>query len=104
MAERQPDRLAALLPKSGSVRRAGCSTAPPTLAFAVIGQARAEGKISPEEESRLLADLLTYWALRGTLDMSERVRFTGARQDRGAKHFKSVQPQEELCLTNRTSR
>ena len=27
-------------------------------------------KISPEEESRLLTSLLTYWALRGTLDMS----------------------------------
>ena len=44
--------------------------AAPSLVFATIGQARADGKISPEEESRLLAYLLTYWALRSTLDTS----------------------------------
>ena len=70
VAERQPDRLAALHEEWKRAPRR-MQTAPPTLAFAVIGQTRAEGKISPEEESRLLADLLTYWALRGTLDMSE---------------------------------
>jgi hypothetical protein len=42
--------------------------APPSLVFAVLGQARAENKISPEEESDLLAKLLTHWALRSTLD------------------------------------
>ncbi|HET6418895.1 MAG TPA: hypothetical protein VFG19_01985 [Geobacteraceae bacterium] len=41
--------------------------APPTLAFAVIGQARLDGNISAEDESSLLADLLRYWALRITL-------------------------------------
>ena len=70
MAERQPDRLVALHEEWKRAPRR-MQTAPPTLAFAVIGQTRAEGKISPEEESRLLADLLTYWALKGTLDMSE---------------------------------
>jgi hypothetical protein len=44
--------------------------ASPSLVFAVIGQARADQQISPEEESRLLTNLLTYWALRGTLDMA----------------------------------
>jgi hypothetical protein len=43
----------------------------PTLALAMIGQARADAKISPEGESRLVADLLTQWALRSTLDASE---------------------------------
>lgn len=45
--------------------------APPTLAFAVVGQARADHAISPAEESDWLGKLLTFWALRGTLDMSE---------------------------------
>ncbi len=44
--------------------------APPTLVFAVIGQAKVEGNLNPETESRILADLLTYWALRSTLDTS----------------------------------
>jgi len=43
----------------------------PSLVFATIGQARADGKITPEGESRLVADLLTHWALRSTLDASE---------------------------------
>jgi hypothetical protein len=40
----------------------------PLLAFAAIGQGRAEGTITPEEESAVLAKLLTHWALRSTLD------------------------------------
>jgi hypothetical protein len=42
--------------------------APPSLVFAVIGQARADRAISPEQESRTLAELLTHWALRSSLD------------------------------------
>jgi hypothetical protein len=38
--------------------------------FAVIGQAKINGKISPEAESTILAKLLTHWALRRTLDSS----------------------------------
>ena len=45
--------------------------ASPSLVFAVIGQARADGKLSPEDESLLLCKLLTFWALRATLNMSE---------------------------------
>jgi hypothetical protein len=37
--------------------------APPTLAFAVIGQARASGLITPERESHLLQGLITSWAV-----------------------------------------
>lgn len=42
-------------------------TAPPTLAFAVIGQARADERITPAEESQLLGKLLTLWALRDAM-------------------------------------
>lgn len=52
-------------------RPAEIKTAPPTLAFAVIGQARADEAIRPEQESEWLGRLLTFWALRGTLDLAE---------------------------------
>jgi hypothetical protein len=35
-----------------------------------LGQAKADGRLSPEDESDLLAKLLTYWAMRSTLDSS----------------------------------
>jgi hypothetical protein len=38
--------------------------AAPTLAFAVLGQAKQDGRLSPERESGLTAELLTHWALR----------------------------------------
>jgi len=44
----------------------------PSFAFAVVGQARADRLIGPEEESRTLVDLLHYWALRSTLDDATR--------------------------------
>jgi hypothetical protein len=44
--------------------------APPALAFAVLGQARGAGLLTPERESRLLSGLLTRWAVRGSLDTS----------------------------------
>jgi len=44
--------------------------APPSLVFAVIGQAKMDGAITPEEESRVLTELLRYWALKITLDTS----------------------------------
>jgi hypothetical protein len=40
---------------------------PPTLAFAVLGQARASGRLTPEQESRLLKQLITTWAVRSAL-------------------------------------
>ena len=42
----------------------------PSLAFAVLGQAKADGRLSPEDESDILGKLLTYWAMRSTLDAS----------------------------------
>jgi hypothetical protein len=40
----------------------------PALAFAVIGQARGEGLIDPEQESRLIGEQLTRWAVRSSLE------------------------------------
>ena len=51
---------------SGTMMRA----APPSLAFAVIGQAKIDGQMNAAAESRLLGDLLKYWVLKITLDTS----------------------------------
>ncbi|MEU5844559.1 hypothetical protein [Rhodococcus sp. NPDC047139] len=40
----------------------------PSLVFAVLGQAKATGAISPETENLLLTRLLTVWAVRSSLD------------------------------------
>jgi hypothetical protein len=68
-ADRQPARLRALYDAWGD-SRLKMQAAPPSLVFAVIGQAKADGRISPEWESRVLADLLTDWAMRSSLDTS----------------------------------
>lgn len=39
----------------------------PMVVFAAIGQGRVDGKITPEEESAVLAKLLSYWAVWSTL-------------------------------------
>jgi hypothetical protein len=69
-SERHHDHLVALH-RAWKGDRAAMRDAPPSLAFAVIGQARYVGAIGPEDESRVVANLLTYWALRSTLDMTE---------------------------------
>jgi hypothetical protein len=67
---RQPARLVALhrqwIADPSQMYRAA-----PTLVFAVIGQARADGRLTPEDESTLVAKLLTYWTLRATVNTSE---------------------------------
>lgn len=68
--ERQPARLNALY-ESWRLAPSAMRATPPTLAFAVIGQARADGKLEPEQESTLVAGLLTHWALRSAIDTSE---------------------------------
>jgi hypothetical protein len=40
----------------------------PTVVFAAIGQGRAEGTVTPEEESTILSKALTHWALTSTLE------------------------------------
>lgn len=66
---RQPHRLQTLFLawRQEPVRMYRAS---PVLAFAVIGQARADGRMSPEQESAILGKLLTHWALRSTLAVS----------------------------------
>jgi hypothetical protein len=67
---RQPARLAALYRHWHSKPSEMYRTSP-SLVFAVMGQARSDGNISPEDESLLLCKLLTFWALRATVNMSE---------------------------------
>ncbi|HLG13287.1 MAG TPA: hypothetical protein VJH03_02025 [Blastocatellia bacterium] len=67
--ERQPARLA----DYWAAWRASPSKlfeAAPSLVFAVVGQAKGDGKISPEEESNTLTRMLTHWALKGALETS----------------------------------
>jgi len=66
---RTPSRLAALFGAWSKMPRQ-MYRAPPSLVFAVLGQAKADGGLSPEDESDLLAKLLTFWAMRSTLDSS----------------------------------
>jgi hypothetical protein len=70
IGQRQPARLSALYQYWHSNPSEMYRTSP-SLVFAVMGQARSEGKISPEDESLLLSKLLTFWALRATVNMSE---------------------------------
>ncbi|HTF95527.1 MAG TPA: hypothetical protein VL995_05315 [Cellvibrio sp.] len=67
--ERQPARLQNLY-QTWRRNPEQMYRAPPTLVFAVIGQARADGQLTPEEESTVLGKLLTHWALRSTLTVS----------------------------------
>jgi hypothetical protein len=68
-SERSPARLTALFDAWNNAP-AQMYRAPPSLTFAVLGQAKADGKLSPEDEGELLGKLLTYWAMRSTLDVS----------------------------------
>jgi hypothetical protein len=70
LAERSPRNLLALH-RTWETRRDLMRAAPPSLAFAVIGQARSRGAIGAEREGRVVANLLTFWALRSTLDTTE---------------------------------
>jgi hypothetical protein len=45
--------------------------ASPCLVFGALGQARASGLITPEEESRRLGELITHWAVRSSLDVRD---------------------------------
>ena len=65
--ERQPARLRAAF-ESWRATPEQIFQAKPTMVFAVVGQARAEDLISPEEEGRIFTTMLKYWALRDTLD------------------------------------
>jgi len=66
---RQPAHLRTLF-QAWSRDPARLYDARPSLVFAVVGQARAAGWLTPEDEGVLIARALTYWALRATLDTS----------------------------------
>jgi hypothetical protein len=66
---RQPERLNTLF-QDWAQAPARMYQASPSLTFAVLGQAKAYGILSPEDEGELLAKLLNHWAVRSTLDMS----------------------------------
>jgi len=69
VAERRPARLETLF--AAWRRRPGAMyQASPSLVFAVLGQARAEGRLSPEAESQILGKLLSHWALSSTRAVS----------------------------------
>jgi hypothetical protein len=59
---RQPSQLADYY-TAWRTNPAQMRAAPPSLVFAVIGQAKAAGQLTPEAESRQMAHLLTQWAL-----------------------------------------
>ncbi|HEX8657902.1 MAG TPA: hypothetical protein VF690_10225 [Hymenobacter sp.] len=62
VADRQPARLRQLY-QEWQARPAQREQCPPTLVFAVVGQAKADGKITAPQEYQLLTQLLTRWAL-----------------------------------------
>jgi len=66
IAERQPAELRALF-QAWSRSARPMLRAAPTLVFAVLGQAKQDRKLTPEQESGIVADLLRRWALRRSL-------------------------------------
>lgn len=70
LADRRPGRLLALYETWRAAPHL-MKLAPPTLIFAVFGRARVTGQLSPEQEDRWLGNLITYWALRSTLDLAD---------------------------------
>lgn len=70
LAERAPHRLAELHHHwRGDL--AAMARESPSLIFATLGQARFNGRLSPEAESGLLSNLLRLWALRRSLALTE---------------------------------
>ena len=81
--DRQPARLLDLY-RRWAGELAVLARQPPSLVFAVIGQAKSTGLISPEAESRLLSALLSAWAVRSSLDVIQRSPSTTAPSIRRA--------------------
>ena len=63
----RPERLRAQL-AAWRAHPKRVETAAPCHVFAVIGQARADDKLTPEMEARALSRLLTFWALKSSLE------------------------------------
>jgi hypothetical protein len=75
-AERAPRRLAALF-DAWSADPPAMYRADPTIVFAGLGQARADRRLNPEDEAKLVGKLLTFWAMKTTLDTSYECAVSG---------------------------
>jgi hypothetical protein len=71
LAERTPENLLELH-NSWQNDLGVLARQPPSLVFAVLGQARSAGQLSAEVESSVLRSLLRAWAVRSSLDVLER--------------------------------
>jgi hypothetical protein len=71
----------------------------PTTAFAAIGQGRAEGTITPEEEATVIGKLLTQWALESTLEVAARCSFASGRSRDGESR---TMDQQQIRNTGRS--
>ncbi|MCF4129942.1 hypothetical protein [Methylobacterium sp. SyP6R] len=83
LGPRQPARLAALW-RAWNAAPAGLYRARPALVLAVLGQARADGRLDPEDEAALIAKLLTFWTLRATVNTAALCAGTAAPPARAA--------------------
>jgi hypothetical protein len=95
-ARRTPRRLAALF-AAWSADPAQMYRADPTIVFAALGQARADQRLSPEDEATLVGRLLTFWAMKTTLDTSYECAVSGT-QLRDAS-LAALEPQSTSGLT-----
>jgi hypothetical protein len=68
--DRTPAALRALWERTRADKLAFARVSP-SVAFAAIGQAKHDGRISAASESRLLTRLLRTWALRSTIDATD---------------------------------
>lgn len=96
VARRQPAQLKAQF-EAWRTAPAQMYRAPPSQVFAVLGQARADGRISPEEESHLFAKLLTHWALRSALGSA--TAGSAAARAASARELFAVRSRHETGLT-----
>ncbi|HYR27571.1 MAG TPA: hypothetical protein VEU30_03855 [Thermoanaerobaculia bacterium] len=75
LASRRPERLRRIY-RDSRARVAALQSLAPTVALAVLGQARQDQLLEPERESRILAELLTRWGLRRALRETRTPRTT----------------------------
>jgi hypothetical protein len=66
LPDRHPQRLLAMY-RAWQANPSTMRRTAPSLAFAITGQARAKGLLTPEREDRLLGRLIAFWALDSTM-------------------------------------
>ncbi|MEP9379139.1 hypothetical protein ABLE91_20670 [Aquabacter sp. CN5-332] len=77
LGPRQPTQLTALW-RAWNAAPAGLYRARPALVLAVLGQARADGQLDPDDEVALIAKLLTFWTVRATVNTTALCAEAGA--------------------------